>query len=152
MYLLLSKESVSWGEGSTDSGLPYPTLFSYPFLPSNCTTWGNLLSFSEYLFLFKICIIWRITFITEVLQESRRIMLLKHNPWYIRERVPYDSRDSQESSPAPQFKSISSLALTFFMVQLLHLYMTTCKNHSFDYMDLCWQSDIYFVICCLYLF
>ena len=113
MYLLLSKESVSWGEGSTDSGLPYPTLFSYPFLPSNCTTWGNLLSFSEYLFLFKICIIWRITFITEVLQESRQIMLLKHNPWYIRERVPYDSRDSQESSPAPQFKSISSLTFSF---------------------------------------
>ena len=28
----------------------------------------------------------------------------------------------------------------FFMVQLSHLYMTTGKNHSFDYMDLCWQS------------
>ena len=30
----------------------------------------------------------------------------------------------------------------FFMVQLSHLYMTTGKNHSFDHMDLCWQSDI----------
>ena len=31
-----------------------------------------------------------------------------------------------------------------FMVQLLHVYMTTGKkkNHSFDYMDLCWQSDV----------
>ena len=28
---------------------------------------------------------------------------------------------------------------TFFMVQLLHLYMTTGKNHSFDYTDFCWQ-------------
>ena len=27
--------------------------------------------------------------------------------------------DSQESSPAPQFKSINSLALIFFMVQFL---------------------------------
>ena len=26
----------------------------------------------------------------------------------------------------------------FFMVQLSHPYMTTGKNHSFDYMDLCW--------------
>ena len=29
----------------------------------------------------------------------------------------------------------------FFMVQLAHLYMTG-KNHSFDYTDLCWQSDV----------
>ena len=37
----------------------------------------------------------------------------------------------------------------FFMVQLSHLYMTTGKNHSFDYMDLCWQSDVsafYYVV------
>ena len=31
----------------------------------------------------------------------------------------------QESSPAPQFKSISSLALSLFMVQLSHPHMTT---------------------------
>ena len=38
------------------------------------------------------------------------------------------SRDSQESSQAPQFKSIDSLALSFFMVQLSHPYMTTAKT------------------------
>ena len=31
---------------------------------------------------------------------------------------------------------------TFFMVQLSHPYMTTGKNHSFDYMDLCQQSNV----------
>ena len=31
---------------------------------------------------------------------------------------------------------------TFFMVQLSHPYMTTGKNHSFDYMDLCRQSNV----------
>ena len=31
---------------------------------------------------------------------------------------------------------------TFFMVQLSHLYMTTEKNHSFGYMNLCQQSDV----------
>ena len=36
-------------------------------------------------------------------------------------------RDSQESSPTPQFKSINSLVL-IFMVQLSHLYMTTGKT------------------------
>ena len=30
----------------------------------------------------------------------------------------------------------------FFMIQLSHLYMTTGKNHSFDYTDLHWQSDV----------
>ena len=40
---------------------------------------------------------------------------------------PCNPRDSQESSPAPQFKSISSLVLSF-IVQLLHPYMTTGKS------------------------
>ena len=30
----------------------------------------------------------------------------------------------------------------FLMVQLSHPYMTTGKNYSFDYIDLCWQSDV----------
>ena len=30
----------------------------------------------------------------------------------------------------------------FFMAQGSHPYMTTGKKHSFDYMDLCWQSDV----------
>ena len=29
----------------------------------------------------------------------------------------------------------------FFIVQLSHPYMTTGKNYSFDYTDLCWQSN-----------
>ena len=37
-------------------------------------------------------------------------------------------RDSQESFPAPQFKSINSLVLSFFMVQLLHPYTSTRKT------------------------
>ena len=38
---------------------------------------------------------------------------------------PCCPRNSQESSPTPQFKSINS---AFFMVQLLHPYMTTGKT------------------------
>ena len=40
---------------------------------------------------------------------------------------PCSPRDSQESSPTPQFKSINSSVLSF-MVQLSHLYMTTGKT------------------------
>ena len=37
-------------------------------------------------------------------------------------------RDSQESSPTPQFKSINSLASAFLMIHLSHLYITTGKT------------------------
>ena len=40
---------------------------------------------------------------------------------------PCSPRDSQESSPVPQFKSINSLVLSF-IVQLSHLYLTTGKT------------------------
>ena len=38
------------------------------------------------------------------------------------------SRDSQESLPTPQFKSINSSASASFMVQLSHPYVTTGKT------------------------
>ena len=41
---------------------------------------------------------------------------------------PCSPRDSQESSPTPQFKSINSLVLSFFIVQLSHPYMTAGKT------------------------
>ena len=44
---------------------------------------------------------------------------------------PCCPRDSQESSPTSQFKSINSSALSF-LSQLSHPYMTTGKTHSFD--------------------
>ena len=31
----------------------------------------------------------------------------------------------------------------FFMVQLAHPHMITGKNHSFYYMDICWQSNVF---------
>ena len=43
-----------------------------------------------------------------------------------------------ESSPTPQFKSISSLALSFLYSPALTSVHDYWKNHSFDYMDLCW--------------
>ena len=46
---------------------------------------------------------------------------------------PCSLKDSQESSPTPQFKKASILqCLAFFIVQLSHPYITTEKNHSLD--------------------
>ena len=46
-----------------------------------------------------------------------------------------------ESSPTPQFKSINSLVLSLLYGPTLTSIHDYWKNHSFDYPDLCWQSD-----------
>ena len=43
------------------------------------------------------------------------------------------------SSPTPQFKSINSLVLSLLYGPTLTSVQDHWKNHSFDYMDLCWQ-------------
>ena len=45
---------------------------------------------------------------------------------------PCSPRDSQESSPIPQFKSISSLVLSFLYSPTLTSIHDYWKNHSFD--------------------
>ena len=54
---------------------------------------------------------------------------------------PCCSRDSQESSPTPQFKSINSLVLSLLYGPTLISIHDYWKNHSLDYMDLFQQSD-----------
>ena len=51
-------------------------------------------------------------------------------------------RDSQESSPTPQFESINSLALSLLYGPTLTSVHDYWKNHSFDCMDLCQQSNV----------
>ena len=52
------------------------------------------------------------------------------------------SKDTQESSPAPQFKSISSSVFNLFYGPTLTITHDYWKNHSFDYMDLCQQNNV----------
>ena len=52
-------------------------------------------------------------------------------------------RDSQKSSPAPQCKSINTLALSFLCGPTLTSVRDYWKNYSFDCMDFCQQSDIF---------
>ena len=51
-------------------------------------------------------------------------------------------KDSEESSPEPQFKSLSSSVLSPPYGPTLTSVHDYWKNHSFDCMDLCWQSDV----------
>ena len=55
---------------------------------------------------------------------------------------PYSPRDSQESSPTPQFKSINSSALSLLHSPTLTSIHDHWKNHSFNYKDLCHQNDV----------
>ena len=49
-------------------------------------------------------------------------------------------RDSQESSPAPHFGGINSLALSLVYGPALTFVHGYWKNHSFDYTDLCMEG------------
>ena len=49
---------------------------------------------------------------------------------------------TREFSPTPQFKSISSSALSFLYSPTLTSIRDYWKNHSFDSMDHCWQSNV----------
>ena len=55
---------------------------------------------------------------------------------------PCRPRDSQESSPTPQFKSINSFVLSFLYSPTLTSIHDYWKSHSFDYIDLCQQSNV----------
>ena len=98
--------------------------------------WGNWGSLSKEVPL-KLSFEWQ----TWVWEEQDREEYfekrsLKRHQWISRIDFLYDwlvwspccPRDSQESLPTPQFKSINSSALSLFMVQLSHLYTTTGKT------------------------
>ena len=57
-------------------------------------------------------------------------------------RSPCSLRNSQESSPKPKFRSIYSLALSFLYSSAPTSIHDYWKNHSFDWTDLWWQSNV----------
>ena len=64
--------------------------------------------------------IWSFSFIVNPSKEYSGLISFR-NDWF-------DPRDSQESPPTPQFKSIISLAVSFLYGPLSHPYMTTGKT------------------------
>ena len=55
---------------------------------------------------------------------------------------PCSPRDSRESSPTPQFKSINFSAFRFLHSPTVTSIYDHWKKHSLDQMDLCWQSNV----------
>ena len=81
--------------------------------------------------------------LTIVWQSIRALvsaLLMNIQDWFplgLTSLISLHSRDSQESSPTPQFKSISSLALSFLYSPNLASINDYWENHSFDYTNLC---------------
>ena len=69
---------------------------------------------------------------------------MEHQGWFRIDRfdlLPVQ-RDSQESSPKPQFEGINYSALRLLYVPTLTSVHDYRENCICDYMDLCWQSDV----------
>ena len=76
---------------------------------------------------------------------STSVLPMNNQDWSLWDRLvgsPCTPSDSQESSPAPQFKSISSSVLSFLYTPNLSSIHDHWKNQSFDSMDLCWESNV----------
>ena len=56
--------------------------------------------------------------------------------------ISLQSKGLSESSPTSQFKSINSLALSFLYGLTLTSIHDYWKNHSFDYTDFFWKSNV----------
>ena len=70
---------------------------------------------------------WSFSFNISPSSEHSGLISFRRTGWY-----PCSSRDSQESSPTPQFKSINSLALSFLYSPTLTSIHDYWKNHSLD--------------------
>ena len=60
--------------------------------------------------------------------------------WGLTCLISLQSKDSQELSLTPQLKSLNSSLLSFLYSSTLTSILDYWKSHSFDWMDLCWQS------------
>ena len=75
---------------------------------------------------------------------STSVLLMNIQDWFPfgLTGFPWSPRDSQESSPTPQFKSFTSSALCFLYGTTLTSMHDYRENHSLDYTDLSQKSDV----------
>ena len=75
---------------------------------------------------------------------SASVLPMKTQDWFPLglDGSPCSPKDSQESSPTLQFEGINSSGLSLLCGPALTSIHDYWKNHSFDYMDLCQQSDV----------
>ena len=130
-YLLeFAQTHVHWvGELSNHLILCHPLLIFLPSIFSSTRVFSNELAlhirWPKY---------WSFSFSISPCNEYSGVISFRID-WF-------DLLAVQESSLAPQFKSISSLVLSFLYGPTLTPIHDYRKNHSFDYTDLCLQRDV----------
>ena len=131
--LELVQTHVHWVSGVTQPSHP----LSSPSLP--------VFNFSQHQGLFQ----WVVSL--HQVAKVLKLQLQRHSfQWILRVDFlsgwlvwsPCYPRDSQESSPIPQFDSINSLVLSLLYGPIILSIYDYWKNCGFDYVDLCWQSDV----------
>ena len=80
---------------------------------------------------------WSFTFSISPSNKYSRLNFLE-----LTSLISLQSKGLSESSPAPQFESINSSVLSILYSPALTSEHDYWKNHSFDFTDLCWQSDV----------
>ena len=85
-------------------------------------------------------------------RASDKILVLQHQSFqwvfrvdFLRDWLvwsPCNPRDSQEYSPAPQFKGINSSALCLLYGPAFTAVHDHWEDHNLDYMVLCWQRNV----------
>ena len=124
----------------------YVHWFSDTIQPSHLPLTSSFaLNLSQHQGLFQ-----RVSSSHQVARELELQLYHQYFQWIFRVAFRYDwlvwspctPRDSQESSPTTQLKSIHSLAFALLNGPALISIHDNWKNHNFDYTDLCCQSDV----------
>ena len=76
------------------------------------------------------------------IRASASVFAINIQGWFPLGLAGFNSLHSPESSPAPWFESINSMVLGLLYGPTLTSIHDYWKNYSFDYMNLCWQSDV----------
>ena len=160
LFLLFSREAMSNAlqpHGMQHARFPCPSIS--PKVCSNscplCQWCYRTISSSITLFFFclqsfpasgSFPMSWLFTSDSQSIGTSASASVL---PMNIQDWFPLGLTDliSRQSKGLSRVFSSSKTSITwhaaFFTIQLSHLYMTSGKNYSFDYMDLCQQSDVF---------
>ena len=129
---------------------PTPRAFSNSYPSSwwyHPTIWSSVIPFSSWLLSFPASGFPRSRFFTSGGQSigasaSELGLPMNIQDWFpLWWTGPWNTRDSQEPPPRPQFKGINSSALSFLYSPNLTSVHDYWKYHSFDQTDLCQQSN-----------
>ena len=124
----------AWLNSSPLSQWCHPTISS-SVIPFNLSQHQSLFWWVSSLY--QVAKYWSFSFSISPSNEYSRLISFRID-WF---DLLVVQGDSHESSPAPQFKSINSLALSILYGPTLTSVHDYWKNHSFDYMNLCQQSE-----------